>query len=414
MRTAARGIAGLLLVSVLGLAGPPISPARAFDERGAHIVVDAATGRILAANKPNHPRYPASLTKMMTVLMLFRALESGAITPQTPIPMSANAAAANPVKLGLAPGDSITVAEAIPALIARSANDVAVAVAEFLGGTEDAFAEDMTRVARVELGMSRTTFRNASGLPDDAHVTTARDMARLARTLWRDYAAQFGAFGTTVFHFRGGALPTYNPLLASYAGADGLKTGFTCAAGYNLAGTAQRNGHRVIAIVLGAGTSMERNTTITTLMDRGFDRIAALEDFATETNPAPLGLAALPTLDALRAPRPLRDHAAPDVEGCGGVYAGGWAINLGSTGSLSKARWMANQAAERYGGKALTVPVGTGGMVKHNAYVAALSAGQARSICAQRQRSGEYCVVRSPRMMWASQAAVQRLRRSMQ
>ncbi|MQX35183.1 D-alanyl-D-alanine carboxypeptidase family protein [Roseospira navarrensis] len=389
-----------LMLALLSVA----APARAFEDRHAHVVLDAATGAILSAHKPNHPRYPASLTKMMTVLMLFRALDAGALTPDTPIPISGTAAAANPVKLGLAPGSSITVADAIPALIARSANDVAVAVAEALGGTEAAFAEAMTRVAREDLGMTQTTFRNASGLPDDAHVSSARDMARLAQVLWRNHADRFGVFATRTFQYNGGALPTYNPLLARYDGADGLKTGFTCAAGYNLAGTALRDGRRVIAVVMGAGTSAERNSTITALMDEGFTRLA--EATSGEGGPAL-------TLADLTVPRPLRGLTAPDVEGCGGTYAGGWGIALGTTGSLNKARWMARTAQDQYGGKAITVPVGSGGLLKHTAYVVSLSPGQARSICARRQQAGQYCVVRSPRMMWAAQQAAQRLRRAM-
>jgi D-alanyl-D-alanine carboxypeptidase len=422
----------LILAAVLMVLAAP--PARAFEDREAHVVVDAASGAILSARKPNHLRFPASLTKMMTVMMLFRALDAGTITPETEIPFSQTAAAANPVKLGLPPGDTITVAEAIPALIARSANDVAVAVAEFLSGTEEQFGRDMTRVARAELGMTRTTFRNASGLPDDAHISSARDMARLAVALWRDHAARFPVFASSHFRFRGQALPTYNPLISRYDGADGLKTGFTCAAGYNLAGTAVRDGHRVIAVVMGSASSADRYATISRLMDDAFERLAAADaagtegpdlvetssavaDGNTDAGPrpsAPPGLDALPTLAALTAPRPLRGVPAPDVEGCGGLYAGGWAVTLGAFPSRSQARSLAAQAARIYGGKPLTAPLGRGGMVRHNAFVAALSPGQARSICAQRQRAGQYCLVRSPQMMWATQQAVQRLRRSMQ
>nr|WP_246423498.1 D-alanyl-D-alanine carboxypeptidase family protein [Roseospira goensis] len=399
-------------------AGPP---ARAFEDRTSSVVVDAASGVVLDAHKPNHLRYPASLTKMMTVLMLFRALDAGTVTPDTPVPISATAAAANPVKLGLAPGDSLTVAEAIPALIARSANDVAVAVAELLGGTEPLFAHEMTRVARADLGLTRTTFRNASGLPDDAHVTTARDMARLAVALWRDHRDRFDAFAVDPFAFRGRSLRSYNPLLRAYDGADGLKTGFTCAAGYNLAGTAMRDGRRVIAVVMGAASGADCLATIERLMDAGFARLSYVETATQRSGPAadgtPPPVVAPPggplRLAHLTTPRPLRGLPAPDVEGCGGLYTGGWAVTLGSFRSRGQARSLATRAARVYGGKPLTAPVGSGGLVRHHAFVAALSPGQARSICRQRRGRGDYCLVRSPKMMWAAMEAVQRLRRSM-
>jgi len=443
-------IPALLILGAVLMISLATPAARAFEDRSAYVVIDAATGVILAARKPNHPRYPASLTKMMTVLMLFRALDAGTITPETEIPFSETAAAAKPVKLGLPPGASITVADAIPALIARSANDVAVAVAEFLSGTEEAFGQDMTRVAREDLGMTQTTFRNASGLPDDQHISTARDMARLAVTLWRDHADRFPAFGTDTFQFRGHGLPTYNPLITRYDGADGFKTGFTCAAGYNLAGTAIRDGRRVIAVVMGASTSGERYATIKTLMDEGFVRMAtdatnqdsegdhgeAARIVETSSPSTGSGATVLPepvlpedtttapgtdstdhfpqlTLANLNMPRPLRGLPAPDVEGCGGGggYAGGWGITVGAASNRSKAQGMANRVARQYGGHAMTIRVGSGGMVKHSAFVVALSAGQARSICARRQQAGQYCLVRSPKMIWAALQATQRLRR---
>ncbi len=430
----ARALAVVLLAAVVCMQAAA-GPAAAFEDRSAHVVLNAATGDILDARKPNHLRYPASLTKMMTVLMLFRALDAGTITPDTAIVMSPTAAAATPVKLGLAPGGTITVAEAIPALIARSANDVAVAVAEHLAGTETLFALEMTRVARTELGMTRTTFRNASGLPDDAHRTTALDMARLAHVLWRDHASRFDAFATEVFRFQGRGLGSYNRLLREYEGADGLKTGFTCAAGYNLAGTALRDGARIIAVVMGHASSADRYATMERLLDDGFDTARAPADATggVGTNPIPTTagpdadgamtpatarplvppLADLLTLNGLAVPRPLRAEPPPDAEGCGGLYTGGWAVTLGAFRSSGQARNLAARAARVHGGKPLTAPQGTGGMVRHHAYVAALSSGQARSICAQRRARGQYCLVRSPKMMWAAMAAVTRLRRSM-
>jgi D-alanyl-D-alanine carboxypeptidase len=242
--------------------------------RGASLVVDAGTGRTLQATHADTPHKPASLTKMMTLYLLFDQLERGKMTMSTRMRVSKRAASMPPTKLGLPPGSRITVREAILALVTKSANDVAVVVAEAISGSETAFAQRMTRKARA-LGMRRTTFGNASGLPNSRQKTTARDMATLARALLRDHPRFYPMFSTRVFVHRTGRHRNHNGLLFTYRGVDGLKTGFTHAAGYNLVASAKRGPTRLIGVVLGAPTSAVRARKMTTLLDDGFRKASA-------------------------------------------------------------------------------------------------------------------------------------------
>ena len=216
----------------------------------ASIVVDAETGAVLSEQNADQRNYPASLTKMMTLYMVFDALERRQLALKQPIAVSRRAAGQAPSRLGLKAGQTITVEQAILALVTKSANDAATAVAEAIGGTELRFAEIMTRRARA-IGMTSTTFRNASGLPDSRQVTTARDMATLSRALWRDFPQYYPYFSRERFTYRGRVIANHNNLLRSYAGADGIKTGYIRASGYNLAASAVRDGRRVIGVVLG-------------------------------------------------------------------------------------------------------------------------------------------------------------------
>ncbi len=213
--------------------------------------------------------YPASLTKMMTVYLTLAALERGELRPDEMLTASGRVAAQPDSRLGLARGDRITVEQAILAVIAQSANDAAVALAERIGGSEEAFAAKMTAQARA-LGMERTTFKNATGLPDDAQVTTAHDMAVLALALLRDFPQYYHYFGTRGFSYKGINYSSINGLLGSYPGADGLKTGFTCGSGFNLVASAMRDNRRLVGVVLGAGSSGERTSWMTRLLNDGF------------------------------------------------------------------------------------------------------------------------------------------------
>ncbi|MBK8907191.1 MAG: D-alanyl-D-alanine carboxypeptidase [Rhodospirillales bacterium] len=235
----------------------------------ASLVMDAATGRILHASNPDDRKYPASLTKMMTLFMLFEAMDTGRVSPATSMPVSKHAASQPPSKLGLKPGQSIKVEDAIQALAVKSANDVAAVVGEYLGGTEQNFARAMTIRAR-QLGMTRTTFRNASGLPDAEQLSTARDMATLARALIRDFPHHYHVFSAQTFSYGGHSYRSHNRLLGTYSGADGIKTGYIRASGYNLVASVKRDGRRLIGVVFGGKTSATRNTHMAALLDQSF------------------------------------------------------------------------------------------------------------------------------------------------
>jgi D-alanyl-D-alanine carboxypeptidase len=222
------------------------------------IVVDAKTGKTLFARYADSPRYPASLTKMMTLYMVFEALDNRRISKSSKITISRNAAAEQPSKLGLKPGSTISVENAILALVTKSANDVATATGEFLGGSESGFARMMTQKARA-LGMKSTTFRNAHGLPNTAQKTTARDMAILGLALREHYPQYFGYFSTRSFSYGGRKYGNHNRLLGRVKGMDGIKTGYTRASGFNLVSTVENNGRSIVAVVMGGRTANSRN-----------------------------------------------------------------------------------------------------------------------------------------------------------
>lgn len=274
------------------------SPALA--ARYASIVIDAESGRVLYARNADTPSQPASLTKMMTLYMLFEAMEKGKANLKTRMPASARAAGQPPTKLGLRQGDSITVEDAIKALVTKSANDVAVVVAEFLGGTEINFAAMMTRRAR-DLGMANTTFRNASGLPNSGQVSTVRDMAALSVALRRDHPQYYHFFAVTSFEWGGRTIRTHNHVLRQYDGADGLKTGYVNASGFNLATSARRNGRSLVGVVFGGKTAGWRDRHMMSLLDDGFQQatmMAALPAPGRKPDPMLASIADNPT-DAL-------------------------------------------------------------------------------------------------------------------
>ncbi|MDO1583730.1 D-alanyl-D-alanine carboxypeptidase [Rhizobium oryzicola] len=227
-----------------------IADARA---KSAGIVVDAKTGKVLYSEDPDGLRYPASLTKMMTLYLTFEALEAGRLKLDSPVPVSAHAAAEPPSKLGVRPGGSVTVEQAILALVTRSANDMATALAEKIAGNDGRFAQMMTAKARA-LGMTRTTYRNANGLPNTAQMTTARDQARLGIALRQHFPQYYGYFSTRSFRFGKQVIGNHNRLVGTVRGVDGIKTGYTNAAGFNLVTSAQADGRSIVAVVLG-GTS---------------------------------------------------------------------------------------------------------------------------------------------------------------
>lgn len=232
------------------------------------IVVDARTGALISAEDPDGLRHPASLTKMMTLYILFQDLKAGRVKLKTPLRVSRRAASMSPSKLGLRAGSTITVEQAIRALVIKSANDAAATVGENLGGNEAAFATRMTKVAR-QIGMRRTTFKNASGLPNPAQVTTARDMATLGLRLMRDFPQYYPYFRSTSFVYNGRVIRGHNRLVGRFQGTDGIKTGYINASGYNLVTSTKRGGKRVVGVVLGARSSGTRNAYMMTIISRG-------------------------------------------------------------------------------------------------------------------------------------------------
>ncbi|RAI42891.1 D-alanyl-D-alanine carboxypeptidase [Rhodoplanes roseus] len=233
----------------------------------AAIVVDANSGQVLHAAEPDGVRHPASLTKIMTLYLLFERMEAGKIKPDTPLPVSAHAASQAPTKLGLRPGQTITADEAIRGLVTRSANDAAVVIAEAIAGDEDDFAKLMTRKARA-LGMSRTVYNNASGLPDSGQVTTARDQAILGRAIQERFPAQYRYFSISSFAFRGQTIRNHNRLLGSVQGVDGIKTGYVRASGFNLVSSMKRNNRHLVAVVLGGASAGARDARMRSLLEK--------------------------------------------------------------------------------------------------------------------------------------------------
>jgi D-alanyl-D-alanine carboxypeptidase len=246
---------------------PPTDP-----DRDAELVVDAKTGSVLFARNESIERHPASLTKMMTLYVVFQRLRSKRLTLASEFTVSPNAAVQPRAKLHLRQGTTISVENAIQAIVVCSANDVAVTVAENVGGTEAHFTELMNGEAQ-ELGMTHTFYHNASGLPDNLQLTTASDLAILARHLVYDFPEYFHYFAMPSFNFRGETFETHDGLIGEYAGADGLKTGYTDQSGYNLVSTASRDGERVIGIVMGGVSASRRNHEMEKLLDAGFAKL---------------------------------------------------------------------------------------------------------------------------------------------
>jgi len=256
----------------------PTDPAK-----DAALVVDGATGKVLYARNETAERHPASLTKMMTLYLLFEALKQGKVTMQTQLPVSYHASIQKPTKLGLRPGQTIDVDTAIRAIVIRSANDVAVVIAEALGGTESHFGELMTAKAR-QLGMRATNYHNASGLPDPLQISTAADLAVLGRHVAYDFPQYFPYFGLSGFNYKGTWYPTHDNLIGRYQGADGIKTGYTGASGFNLVSSVTRGGTHIIAVVMGGRTAVRRDLEMVRLLDQTFTQIAANPQMVASRN----------------------------------------------------------------------------------------------------------------------------------
>jgi D-alanyl-D-alanine carboxypeptidase len=271
----------LLLFCAFSLAISLAAPAAwAID---ASIVIDANTDMVISQENPDRLLHPASMSKLMTLYLTFEALEQGRITLQRSFPVSAHAESMSPTKLGLVQGESIRVEDAILSLVTLSANDAAVVLAEGLGGSEDRFGQLMTRKAH-QLGMVNTNFRNSNGLPDPAQISTARDMAILCRALIRHFPQYYHYFSTREFTYNGIEHANHNHLMSRYEGMDGLKTGLTNASGFNLAASAVRGGRRLIGVVFGGVSAVQRDDYMADLLDDGFQRAGKV---AMTTAPPP-------------------------------------------------------------------------------------------------------------------------------
>ncbi|WP_420243707.1 serine hydrolase [Roseiterribacter gracilis] len=354
--------------------------ARAMD---ASIVIDADTNQVLSQEDPDRSLHPASMTKMMTLLMTFDAIESGRFNLQKRLPVSAAASSMSPTKLGVQPGDSLRVEDAILALVTQSANDAAVVLAEGIGGTEQRFAQMMTARAR-QLGMRNTIFRNASGLPDPGQISTARDMSVLGRALIKQYAKYYHYFSTEEFEFNGSTYRNHNHLMERYAGMDGLKTGFIRASGFNLTASAVRNGHRLIGVVFGGPSAVARDNYMAALLDAGFRKVGQgdaavvaaagvpkpghkplsmqVAQYQPEDEPAGEQLAALadaatkgegdipfpvPTPKLMAPPAPVMQAASMKPAAAATASGKGWSIQVGAFSSAKAAQAALDKAIKQ-------------------------------------------------------------------
>lgn len=300
-----RGVAAIMAAVLLTAVA--ISPAHAAKPKTAALVMDAHTGKVIYSRSADELRYPASLTKVMTLYLLFEKLEKREITLESRITMTQRGANQPPSKLGLRPGQTIRVEDAILSLVTRSANDVASATGAFIAGTETNFAKLMTKKAR-ELGMTRTIYRNASGLPDSAQMTTARDQATLALRMHRDFPQYYHYFSTEHFTWGKSHIRNHNRLLGEYRGTTGLKTGYTNASGFNLTATVERDDKFVIGVVIGGEKAKSRDQHMVEILDRAFPKAVAMKTSRTQFAAAPPVPVVRP--DAAAGVIPAEDRAA--------------------------------------------------------------------------------------------------------
>jgi D-alanyl-D-alanine carboxypeptidase len=378
----------LALLAVL-VAGPREGRAQIGSDRYSSIVVDAANGNVLSAVSADELRFPASLTKMMTLYMVFEALRDRRLSLSAPVPVSAHAASMSPSKLGLVPSTKLTVEQAILGLVTKSANDAAAALGELLGGDEERFGQMMTLRARA-LGMSHTQFRNASGLPDPEQVTTARDLATLARHLIQDFPAEYRYFSTPSFVFRGRTILNHDHMLQTYPGADGLKTGYIVASGFNLVTSAVHGNVRLIGVVLGAAGPGERDQHMAALLDAGFQQ---------------MGVAAAPRREVassggiISSAQAAQGDAAPARPAPSQRVANNarWSVQTAVFGTQSAARnaaELARRAADD--GDVRIEPAGTKARPAYRGVVGGLSQSDARAACAALAQKHMGCTLLRP------------------
>ena len=391
--------------------------------KDSYLIVDAASGRELASDQADELRHPASLTKLMTLYLTFSALDSGRLSLGDALPVSMTALNAPPTKMGMTPNGSVLVRDAVMGLVTRSANDAAVLLAETLGGDEDSFARQMTQKAR-QLGMTSTVFYNASGLPNPEQVTTARDMARLANALLRDFPHYYPVFSVLSYNYRGRPLANHNRMLATYAGADGLKTGYTNASGFNLVMSAVRDNRRLIGVVMGGNSAFQRDRLMAELMDRGFMTAQAMSvsPWTSPRVPSSARYSAANFAQGVGSPEVVRVNAVAKAEpassspsapppatpfrfgtapGGGPAPAvtshGGWVIQLGSFGDSRTAQATLERASSalpepiRSRGAATVDEVRVAQKTVHRARLTNLSQEEATDGCRRLSQRKIYC-----------------------
>jgi D-alanyl-D-alanine carboxypeptidase len=362
---------------------PVAARAQIGSERYSSIVIDVGAGTVLSSANADEPRYPASLTKLMTLYMTFEALRDRRVSLNDLVPISDHAASMSPSKLGLVPGMRLTVQDAILGLVTKSANDAAAALGELLGGDEERFAQLMTLRARA-LGMNRTVFRNASGLPDLEQVTTAKDLAILARHVVTDFPSYYGYFSTPNFVFHGHVILNHDRMLQTYPGADGMKTGYIEASGHNLVTSAVHGGVRLIGVVLGAESNVARDTHMAALLDQGFDQL----DVAPESRPVQVASRVPSFIPAAQA-FPVRATARA-------VQTARGAVQVGTFKTERAARDAALAAQRLVGGEPRVDQTALRGRPAWRAQVGGLTAADAQGACTAMARKRTPCFVLRP------------------
>lgn len=344
----------------------------------ATFVMEAETGHVLSSVNADTRNYPASLTKMMTLFMVFEALEQGKIKLDTKMRVSRRATWQPPSRLGLKAGSTIRVEDAIYALVTKSANDVATVVAEALGGTEWEFAKAMTKRAH-QIGMKSTNFRNASGLPNRRQLSTARDMATLGNELFTRFPQYYKYFKTQTWSFQGRKYRNHNKLMKSYDGMNGIKTGYIRASGFNLVSSVTRDGHRLIGVVLGGKTANQRNQIMARILDQGFTKID------------PVMMAKYKKQERTKATAKAREIASKR-------RSTAWGVQVGAYGSVTTARKQAVAAVKRapsYLGGATTkvVPLKSGNKKVYRARVYGIEKREAYRACRALKKMKQPCMV---------------------
>jgi D-alanyl-D-alanine carboxypeptidase len=374
-------------------------------EPSAFLALDLESGSVIAEHNGGAPHHPASLTKMMTAYVAFAAVEGGKVALDDVLTVSDRASSQGGSILGLGRGERITLGAALKAMIVRSANDAAVAVAEHVAGSESAFAIRMTEAA-ARLGMTSSAFRNASGVTASGHVSSPRDMAILAIAIGREFPKYRALFSSRDVTWKGRVLPTVNGFLGAYAGAEGMKTGFTCSAGYNLVAIAHRGGRRAMAVLMGAGSSAERLAAIRRLMDQALTASpAAGRPFAGLSNgngqPPDRALEACGIARGGIVSGPEAGQARPRQS-----MPSGWGLEVAFGRDLGKVRCELNSVHRELrqrlgGGSAMVVIRPRDGMLRYRGLIVGLAERRAVDTClAERARAGEArCLVMTPTML---------------